>query len=78
MKKVKIVIIITILLIALVVSLQNTEAVETKFLLATVTMPRVLLLLLTFTLGLIAGLIIASIILRKPAKSKEKIKLEQS
>jgi len=78
MKKVKIVIIITILLIALVVSLQNTEAVETKFLLATVTMPRVLLLLLTFTLGLVAGLITASIILRKPAKSKEKIKLEQS
>ena len=78
MKKVKIVIIITILLIALVVSLQNTEAVETKFLLATVTMPRVLLLLLTFTLGLVAGLITASIILRKPAKSKEKIKVEQS
>jgi uncharacterized integral membrane protein len=53
------------------VSLQNTEAVETKFLLATVTMPRVLLLLLTFTLGLVAGLITASTILRKPAKSKE-------
>ncbi|MGB2862204.1 MAG: lipopolysaccharide assembly protein LapA domain-containing protein [Sedimentisphaerales bacterium] len=78
MKKVKIVIIITILLIALVVSLQNTEVVETKFLLATVTMPRVLLLLLTFTLGLVAGLITASIILRKPAKSKEKVKAEQS
>jgi len=77
MKKVKIVIIITILLIALVVSLQNTQAVETKFLLATVTMPRVLLLLSTFTLGLIAGLISASFILRKPAKSKEKIKVEQ-
>ena len=76
MKKVKIALIIIILLIALVVSLQNTEAVETKFLLATVTMPRVLLLLLTFTLGLVAGLITASIILRKPAKSKEKIKVE--
>jgi uncharacterized integral membrane protein len=77
MKKVKIVLIIIILLIALVVSLQNTQAVETKFLLATVTMPRVLLLLLTFSLGLVAGLISASIILRKPAKSKEKIKVEQ-
>jgi uncharacterized integral membrane protein len=78
MKKFKIVLIIIILLIALVVSLQNTEAVETKFLLATVTMPRVLLLLLTFTLGLVAGLIIASIILRKPTKLKEKIKVGQS
>jgi uncharacterized integral membrane protein len=77
MKKVKIILIITILLIALVVSLQNTDTVETKFLLATVTMPRVLLLLLTFTLGLVAGLIIASIILRKPAKLKEKIKVEE-
>jgi uncharacterized integral membrane protein len=77
MKKFKIVLIIIILLIALVVSLQNTDAVETKFLFATVTMPRVLLLLLTFTLGLVAGLIIASIILRKPAKLKEKIKVEQ-
>ena len=77
MKKVKIALIIIILLIALVVSLQNTEAVETKFLLATVTMPRVLLLLLTFTLGFVGGLITASFILRKPAKLKEKIKVEQ-
>ncbi len=78
MKKVKIVLVIIILLIALVVSLQNTQAVETRFLFATVTMPRVLLLLLTFTLGLIAGLITASFILRKPAKSKEKVEAEQS
>ena len=78
MKKVKIVLIIIILLIALVVSLQNTEAVETRFLLATVTMPRVLLLMLTFILGFVGGLITASIILIKPAKSKEKVKNEKS
>jgi hypothetical protein len=48
--------------------------VETKFFLATVTMPRVLLLLLTFTLGLVA----ASAILRKPTKSKEKVNVEHS
>ena len=46
MKKAKIVIIIVITILALVVSLQNTEAVETKFLLMTITMPRVILLLL--------------------------------
>jgi uncharacterized integral membrane protein len=78
MKKFKIVLIIIILLIALVVFLQNTEAVETKFLLATVTMPRVLLLLLTFILGFVGGLITSSFILRKPAKPKEKVKVEHT
>jgi hypothetical protein len=58
------------------VSLQNTEAVENKLLLAIVMMPRVPPLLLTFTLGLAAGLITASTILRKPVKSKEKVNIE--
>jgi len=78
MKKVKIVLIIIILLIALVVSLQNTEAVETRFLLATIKMPRVLLLMLTFILGFVGGLITASFILIKPAKSKEKEKQDKA
>ncbi len=78
MKKVKITLIIIILLIAFVVSLQNTEAVETRFLLATIRLPRVLLLLLTFTLGFVGGLTTASFILRKPAKSKEKVIKEKS
>lgn len=78
MKKVKLILIIIILLIALVVSLQNTEAVETKFLLATITLPRVLLLLLTFTLGFVGGLITASFILKKPAKTKDKVIKEKS
>jgi len=72
MKKVKLILIIIILLIALVVSLQNTEAVETKFLLLTVTMPRFLLLLMTFTLGFIGGMIAASVIMKKSEKSQKK------
>ena len=78
MKKVKIIVIIVILLLALIVSLQNTEAVETKFLLMTVTMPRALLLLLTFTLGFVGGMITASFILKKSGKSQEKVKTERS
>jgi len=74
MKKFKLILIIVILLIALVVSIQNTESVETKFLLATIKLPRVLLLLLTFTLGFAGGLIAASFVLRKPAKSKDEVK----
>ena len=77
MKKFKIVLIIVILLMALIVSLQNTEAVETKFLLMTITMPRVLLLLLTLTLGFVGGMITASVILRKSDKSHEKVKAER-
>lgn len=77
MKKAKIILIIVILLLALIVSLQNTQAVETKFLLMTVTMPRVLLLLLTFTLGFVGGMITASVILRKSNKSQEKVKAER-
>ena len=66
MKKVKVVVIITILLLTLIVFIQNTQAVETKLLFMTITMPRVLLLMLTFIMGFIGGLIIASYILRKP------------
>ena len=72
MKKARVILIIVIVLLALIVSFQNTEAVETKFLLLTITMPRVLLLLLTFTLGFVGGMITASFILRKP-----KVKAEQ-
>ena len=76
MKKAKVILIIVILLIALIVSLQNTEAVETKFLLMRFTMPRVLLLLLTFTLGFVGGMITTSIMLKKSGKSHEKTKTQ--
>ena len=77
MKKAKIILIIVILLLALIVSLQNTEAVETKFLLMTFTMPLVLLLLLTFTLGFVGGMITTSVILKKSGKVQEKKKAER-
>ncbi len=70
MKKAKIIIIVVASLLALVVSLQNTEAVETKVLFTTITLPRVLLLILTFITGFIAGLITASQVLGKSRKPK--------
>ena len=66
-----IIVIIVILLVAIIVSIQNTEQVETKFLLLTITMPRVLMLLLTFALGLVGGMISASIILKKDKKPEK-------
>ena len=68
MKRVKIIAITAILVLALIVFLQNTRAVETKFLFMTISMPRVLLLMLTFIMGFIGGLITASYILTKPGK----------
>lgn len=68
MKKAKIIIIAVVSLLALIIFLQNTEAVDTKVLFTTITMPRVLLLILTFMTGFVVGLITASQVLRKSAK----------
>jgi len=70
MKKVKVIVVLVILLLVVIVLLQNTEAVETRLLFMTITMPRVLLLAVTFILGFVGGLITASYILRKPAKTQ--------
>ena len=70
MKKAKIVGIIVISILVLIIFLQNTEAVETKFLFATVSMSRALLLILTFIAGFATGLITMSYIQRKPKTTK--------
>jgi len=77
MKKAKIAVIIVISILALIIFLQNTEAVETKLLFATVTMSRALLLMLTFIMGFVGGLITASSILRKIDKRKTQVRTVQ-
>ncbi len=57
MAKFKTIIIAVVLLLVLVLILQNTQSVETKFLFAKVTMPRAFLLMLTFLFGFVAGLL---------------------
>ena len=69
MTKVKIVVILIVSLLSLIVFVQNRQAVETKLLFAKITMPLVLLLILTFIMGSILGLFIAGYMLRKPRKS---------
>ncbi|UCG48536.1 MAG: LapA family protein [Phycisphaerales bacterium] len=68
MKKLKIITIVVISILALVVFLQNTDSVETQLLFMTVTMSRALLLILTFILGFAAGIITTSYVLRKSPK----------
>jgi uncharacterized integral membrane protein len=74
MKKAKVIGIILVSILALIVFLQNTESVETRLLFMTVTMPRVLLLILTFITGFIVGLVTASYILRKSHKPKAQVR----
>jgi uncharacterized integral membrane protein len=59
MRKFKTIVIALVLVLVLIIVLQNTQSVETKLLFARVTMPRALLLMLTFLFGFVAGLLAA-------------------
>jgi len=72
MKKAKVTIAVVISLLTLILILQNTQAVETKLLFMTVTMPRALLLLVTFVIGFAAGLIVMNFLMSKPYKPQER------
>lgn len=60
MKRIKVAALGFIAIAALIVFFQNTETVTTRFLFATVEMPRALLLILTFAAGVAVGLIVAT------------------
>ena len=55
MHKVKQVIAIALVVVAIIVALQNMDQVNTKLLFITFAMPRFVLLLIVFALGFIAG-----------------------
>jgi uncharacterized integral membrane protein len=74
MRKAKIIVILIVSLLSLIVFVQNRQAVDTKLLFVTITMPLVLLLIITFIMGSILGLFIASYVLRKPRSPGEKQK----
>jgi len=67
----RIIIAIVIAILALIIVLQNTQAVETKLLLVTVTMPRAVLLFVTLLVGFVLGLITATWLSRRPPKKEE-------
>jgi uncharacterized integral membrane protein len=70
MKKIKLIAIIVISVLAFIIFLQNTESVETKILFMKVAMPRAILLISTFLVGFVAGTITTSLLLRKSGKKK--------
>ena len=56
MKNLKTLLVVGIVLLVIIIILQNTRAVETKLLFMTITMPRALLLILTFLVGFVGGM----------------------
>lgn len=71
MRKVKLYGIIAAVLFAGIVIMQNTAAVETRVLFATIAMPRAALLALTLGLGILIGVSLPLIWRRQQAKSDE-------
>ena len=66
MTKFKVVVLAVVGLLVVIVVLQNTEAVETRLLFLTVTMPRAVLLFGTLLIGFALGVLTAGRIARKP------------
>jgi len=65
MKKFKLVAIIVLVVFTIIIFLQNSEPAQARILLLNVEMSRALLLMLTFALGLVTGILIATHVMRK-------------
>ena len=65
MKKAKLVAIVIVSVVALIVVLQNTEVTDARILFWDLPMSRALLLILTFVLGFVVGVLVAGNFLRK-------------
>jgi len=65
MKKAKLVAIVIVSVVALIVVLQNTEVTGARILFWDLPMSRALLLILTFVLGFVVGVLVAGNFLRK-------------
>ena len=60
-RQVKLVVVAVLVILAVILLIQNTEPVKTKLFLATLEMPRAILLLATLAIGFCAGLVTAGI-----------------
>ena len=71
MSKLKLLAIVVLAVLAVIVVLQNTQAVETRLLFATVTMPRAVLLLVTAVIGFALGVLVSLTVLKRKAQKPE-------
>ena len=67
MARIKLVAILVLAVLAVIVVLQNTQAVETRLLFATVTMPRAVLLLVAAVIGFALGVLSSLAVLKRKA-----------
>ena len=68
--KIKLIALIVVVVLAVIIFLQNTETIETRILLLTFQMSRALLLMLTFLLGLLTGVLVTTNFLRRKKDAK--------
>jgi len=70
MKKLRLIVTLVLAVLVVIVVLQNTDAVETRLLFATVTMPRAVLLLTTVLIGFALGILTSLVWMRKQEKPR--------
>ena len=71
MRKVKLIVIILVSILTLIILLQNTEPIQARVLFSAVQISLALLMMMTFVLGFIVGILVPTYFLRKtPGKEK--------
>jgi uncharacterized integral membrane protein len=65
MRKVKLIAIIVVSILTIIILVQNTEPVQARVILVTVQMSLALLMMLTFVLGFVVGILVPTYFLRK-------------
>lgn len=68
LNKIKLFAVFALLILILIVILQNGQSVETKFLFATVTMPRAALLAITLLIGHASGILMAFYLIKRRSR----------
>lgn len=68
MKKLRLIVALVLAVLVVIVVLQNTDAVETRLLFATVTMPRAVLLFTTVLIGFALGILTSLVWMRKQGR----------
>ena len=77
MKKIKTIVIIVLTLLVLIAILQNTQAVETKLLLLTITMPKALLIIITLLVGFVLGVVVTSLLSKTPVSHRDNMDIKE-
>jgi len=72
MSRAKIIVMAALVVLVIVIVLQNTQAVETKLLFVTISMPRAVLLLVTLLAGFALGLVASERLRKLPRRRKGK------